>query len=115
MEEVRRRLKSKTVGTVDNSPAIDGWEKREVKKLSPVATIEVWENKVSIVPMGLKFLSQLIPSDESLGYFQLSLRDRSILTFQTPSIDFKACVIHGGAFPCPAPLRAALTVPAIVA
>src|SRR2546425_8382968 len=64
-------------GRFENSPAIYRWGWGEAKKRSPVGTTEIpgWQSK-SAVPTGLLAARILRkPSDESLGYYRLSLRD----------------------------------------
>src|SRR2546426_10247538 len=64
-------------GRFENSPAIYRWGCGEAKNRSPVGTIEIpgWQSK-SAVPTGLLAARILRkPSDESLGYYRLSLRD----------------------------------------
>src|SRR3989442_13391430 len=64
-------------GRFENSPAIYRWGCGEAKNRSPVGTTEIpgWQSK-SAVPTGL-LVARILrkPSDESLGYYRLSLRD----------------------------------------
>src|SRR2546428_8705804 len=64
-------------GRFENSPAIYRWGCGEAKNRSPVGTTEIpgWQYE-SAVPTGLLAARILRkPSDESLGYYRLSLRD----------------------------------------
>src|SRR2546428_9510695 len=72
-------------GRFENTPAIYRWGWGEAKNRSPVGTTEIpgWQSK-SAVPTGLLAARILRkPSDESLGYYRLSLRDSTrVWTFR---------------------------------
>ena len=61
-------------GRPKNSPAIYRWVGGSTSRVSPVGTVE--RPRSSVVPTGLVYDMGLAisPSDESLGYYQLSLR-----------------------------------------
>ena len=64
-------------GTFENSPAVHCWEVKRRNMISPVGTIEdAVGGLLSIVPTGRTALCCHLPSDKSLGYFQMPRRGK---------------------------------------
>src|SRR5579862_2074103 len=77
-------------GTIENSAAVHCWEAERRKAPSPGGTAEPYRAEGFSRPFGTSTGSGFCPpSDESLGYFQMSLRDKNI-AIQSAAVELRS-------------------------
>ena len=90
-------------GHFENSPAVYCWVQREKKTLVPKGRLKFLfitnsvSIQVSIVPPGLKRHSGIrFPSDESPGYYRMSLRDKDFSTVFSAGLPTPPMMLSAG-------------------